>query len=539
LENDQKESLDKTLDMYFDLDGPTDPDHWPGNPPLIAAHEITETINTDIVVVGGGHAGLHCALAAVECGARVTLIEKKHQDKMTWVGEQIGTFNSRFLTERGFGGYDEDEIIEEFCKCGNYYVHRELIAKYVHNSGEALDHVLSLVPQDSTLLHSDQCNVHCSLQGTKYPIVRGGYKTWAGTLQFRGPLITTYGVRYRVNQFSRLPELLRYALQESQRLGADWRFGHSIEMLVTEGGRVTGVIAKNSSAKYVKFLASKGVALCLGTFTDRGHRLGVWAGGHMDNTPFERISRGWTNPSFAFGIAGFLQLNNDGRRFFNECVPYGNAYSLQPTGILSWVSDSKWLENVKRSGLQHGNADFGMPAFIEQCQEDMSHVIEYGVKGYNVRNCGLTERETQRVYGANTLEDLAGFLGYKGKQKDNFLNSIERYNELCVKKHDDDFGKDVDMLYPIDSPPYYGGYMINSPCDWIPKPRYAGELAGLHTDNDMCVVDKDRNPIVGLYAAGNNLGYLRSVFYATPCGGNFIGMAMTHGRLLGKHLALK
>jgi len=55
----------------------------------------------------------------------------------------------------------------------------------------------------------------------------------------------------------------------------------------------------------------------------------------------------------------------------------------------------------------------------------------------------------------------------------------------------------------------------------------------------MCVVDAECNPIEGLYAAGNNMGYLRSVFYATPCGGNYIGMAMTLDRLLGKYLTLK
>jgi hypothetical protein len=52
-------------------------------------------------------------------------------------------------------------------------------------------------------------------------------------------------------------------------------------------------------------------------------------------------------------------------------------------------------------------------------------------------------------------------------------------------------------------------------------------------------MDKDCNLTASLYTAGNNMGFLRSVFYATPCGGNYIGMAMTHGRLLGKHLASK
>jgi hypothetical protein len=33
------------------------------------------------------------------------------------------------------------------------------------------------------------------------------------------------------------------------------------------------------------------------------------------------------------------------------------------------------------------------------------------------------------------------------------------------------------------------------------------------------------------------MGYRYSVFYPTPCGGNFIGSAMTLGRWVGKYLS--
>ena len=53
----------------------------------------------------------------------------------------------------------------------------------------------------------------------------------------------------------------------------------------------------------------------------------------------------------------------------------------------------------------------------------------------------------------------------------------------------------------------------------------------------MNVLDADLEPIPGLYAAGNTLGGRFSVFYPTPCGGSYIGSAMTLGRLIGKELA--
>ena len=69
-----------------------------------------------------------------------------------------------------------------------------------------------------------------------------------------------------------------------------------------------------------------------------------------------------------------------------------------------------------------------MPAFIEQCQDDMSRVIEFGAEGYMIRDCAFTERHTERDYGSNTLEEIARYLGYRGQQKDTFLKSLERYN---------------------------------------------------------------------------------------------------------------
>jgi hypothetical protein len=44
---------------------------WPGKAPIIDESEITEGGAADIIVVGGGHAGVQCALSASEGGAGV------------------------------------------------------------------------------------------------------------------------------------------------------------------------------------------------------------------------------------------------------------------------------------------------------------------------------------------------------------------------------------------------------------------------------------------------------------------------------------
>jgi len=66
----------------------------------------------------------------------------------------------------------------------------------------------------------------------------------------------------------------------------------------------------------------------------------------------------------------------------------------------------------------------------------------------------------------------------------------------------------------------------------------AGELgtfAGIDTNADAQVVDRDGAPIAGLYAVGNDAA---SVFEGTyPAAGATLGPAMTFGYIAGRHLA--
>ena len=48
---------------------------WEVKPEPIPADKIKETVDTEVLVIGGGYSGTCCALAAAEGGAKVTLVE--------------------------------------------------------------------------------------------------------------------------------------------------------------------------------------------------------------------------------------------------------------------------------------------------------------------------------------------------------------------------------------------------------------------------------------------------------------------------------
>ena len=134
---------------------------------------------------------------------------------------------------------------------------------------------------------------------------------------------------------------------------------------------------------------------------------------------------------------------------------------------------------------------------------------------------------------ADTIEALADQLGVTGSDKENFIASVARYNELCHRGKDEDFAKDPRQLHPIDNPPFYA---------FCENDRQVGFLmvtvCGLVVDEHQQVISKtDDEPIPGLYATGNCSGERFPILYTTPVAGVSIGIAITLGRIVGDYVA--
>ncbi|MBQ4370153.1 MAG: FAD-dependent oxidoreductase, partial [Oscillospiraceae bacterium] len=115
---------------------------WAQQPPEIPAGEISERLETEVLVVGAGIAGLSCALSAAEGGAKVTVLEKFSH--YTARGFNIGVVNSSLMRERGMYN-DPDEVAREWIKrCGNRCDER-IVRLFVDNSEPAMDWLLDIL----------------------------------------------------------------------------------------------------------------------------------------------------------------------------------------------------------------------------------------------------------------------------------------------------------------------------------------------------------------------------------------------------------
>lgn len=582
----------KAEGRVFGYSGPGD---WLGEKPSVTADE---TVDAEVVVIGLGHSGTQAFLAACETIAeanggnadgKVVAVEKQIESSMSWYGEDFGCFNSKFVTDQGFGTWNTGDIVNEFVTRGGGRNYPDIVRSYVENSGATLDHMLEVAKEmgvdercytyDNTqdgwvLVQANMdydkiqsgADIYDCLNKTNYPLAPGT-KTWVGAVQFMGEYNDEPIEGVAAN--SVLPKINQACLDKAVELGGTIRYGSTAVVLVqNDNGDVTGVIVEEKD-KNVQINASKGVVLAggdycgnpdmcwalLNEYMERNERegglkadfysfmggrdgssvkLGCWAGGFVEPAPrgCMILGGGLGGP---WGANAMLWLNSKGERFCNEGNLTGaqTACARQAEGSAWLVTDQKWMKSVCASGIEHGGPNGGRPQYYQDMLDGMA-AIASGPEGGQVKNCTIAERGYTTVIAADTLEDLADYLEVPSDVKETWLASIAHYNELCAAGVDADFGKDPSAMIPVDEGPFYG--IKGSVGSRSASPSMV-TMSGLMTDKHLNVLNEEYEPIKGLYACGNSLGGRYGTGYSTPCAGNSIGMAGTHGRVAGLEVA--
>ncbi len=497
---------------------------WVKRPDPVPEAMIRETLCCDVAVIGAGISGAACALRAAQHGRKVVVLEKN--GKWTAHGGNIGVPNSGFMRAQGYGN-DLEAIAREWIKrCGSR-CDETVLWQYLNNGEAAMDWLLEIVT-------APEYGCRPALQASRYH--GETYLENLGSHRlFDGPMAKK-GLR------AGAADAVFAMVTEAEKLGVRFLYDRPACELVRADGRVTGVIA-GAGEDFIRVSASRGVVIATGDIggneemcedlapianrcaknvyfpkganTGDGHRLGLWAGGAFEMTPFPVMLH---PQAFCFGVYCFLFVDPDGKRFMNE----DNFVQGKVTAILrrnhtyAWsILDGAWAEKIPAS-LPYGGGLFwerdhspDEPEFIE---EETAALLERSLKN------GTAVK-------AETPEELAEKMGVPPAV---FTASLARYNALAAKGHDDDFCKRPELLMPLDQPPYYALKF---------GPAVLVVVGGLQVGGDMNVLNEKNEPVPGLYAVGNAAGGRYGVDYPMVIAGNSNGTALTLGFMLGNILA--
>ena len=528
-----------------------DENDWLGKEPDIDEAAITETVDTDILIVGAGNGGMFAAAYAAANGLNFRVIEQNAnvQDTRHW----YGAVDSAAAKEAGEPATDKAKLLSE-------------ISRYA--SGKCDQLVVKTWINESAAMHDFMRSILEDKYGWVCDFTSGSEAAWPAENAEHNTdyLYPVQEHNYMASESaSGLPrnELL---LQYIQELGYDVDFKTSLAKLEKNSdGRITGVIAQSTEDDhFIRYNANQGVLLACGGFpgnpymmeqldplgtsvttacsyspADKGYgiRAAVWAGANLDKEAapmlFDRgivapgVDAGYVDSDSAFGgkafpgkirqynpgTQPFLKVNRNGERFANESCPYNDivyAAAHQPGRVYAQICDANILEDAKRFHTIGCSAQTrnGGEKYI---QGKMDEAIEAGA-----------------LFKCDTLDELADKMGFTGAAKDTFLATVERYNELYDKQNDEDFGKPAYRLSAIRTAPFYG-------C-WLGASLLTTEQ-GIAINEKGQALDTNNQPMEGLYITGDMSGSFFANNYPCLMAGVAMGRTLTYAMKAVKQMA--
>ena len=461
---------------------------------------------SDILILGGGTAGLPAAIEARKTGQKTTVLESRPQCGGS-LGMIVGAIAFAGTDEQKAAGIDDgpDKFYDDCIACG-------------------------AIPEIARAAADSQLEAYNIFKEEKFK--------WPGIVDLPGHSATR-GMGWILNYGAKVVKCLE---DRALKDGAEILFRHRARKLIRnhQTGRIVGVeveVGRGKDVKVMNFKANKGVIIATGGFGRSKAFIKEFSPEMIGCVPKMPISHNGDGLQMALeegaatkdiGIAvagswpvsqethsraiwaldwGGIMVNIHGKRFYKESSEVGfygrmtEAAATQPGGYYWVVFDQTILDNVGTSQVK---------GTIER---NMAHFRD-------VDRCAKVKADS-----AKELAEKAGF------NVENFVETIARYNSDIEKQG---YDTEFDRKYQFGAwrkietltPPFYAAKCVTS---------ITSCKGGLKIDKDGRVLDNFDEPIPGLYAAGEATGGLWSESYILATMTSIsMGQGMYAARAAGK-----
>lgn len=477
------------------------------NVQIASGEHVEEELTTDVVVVGGGGAGMSAAVRLAELGQQVILFEKA-----SFLGGAISVsggnqviMGSQLQADNGVEDDSVESMVADFEANGAGKNNEEILTLFAENVGAATDWLVAScgIEFDAGLHQLGEYSHNRELAYT------GGGAGFA--------------------------ERMRKAVERS---GAAVYLSTKVESLLVEDGAVVGVKAVSTDGTKEYTVHAANVVLATGGY-----------GNNKDMLTDEMKSALYYGPSTSTGdgirmaeAVNAQTANMEyGKRYPNGIeVDTGIAKSTIAGNIVGWTmsailvnADGNRVVNEKASNRTILEEELQQPGGMLYLLLDSETFEVWKTK---LAPAGISEGDIEKYLAANgtttpvfahgeTLEEAAAAAGVNAE---NLAATVEKYNSFVEKGEDADFGRNASYLtMKIGAGPYY---LIEQ------KPRFATTMGGLVVNTNMQVLNQEGSAISGLYAAGETCGQVMGD--DSPSGANN-AWAITSGKLAADAIAAK
>ena len=471
----------------------------------------------DVLVAGGGGAGLSAAIAAAERGAAVVLIEKGHRLGGA-TGMSVGTISAAGTALQEAAGVRDD-------------------------TGTHFQDYLKFMPPGATPADYDLDLTRLLIESAPEVLQR---MIDLG-LRFTGPHPEPPHSVPRMHNVVPGPVAYIDALRlEAERAGVTVRTRtHLVELERDSGGRVTGAVLEDAGTGGRTLLRTRrGVVLATGYYSandDLARRYGrppemegvgtmpVDATGDgivaaMDVGASVAAMDGGSSPSFRsprppyvrpephLFDAGAILVDSEGRRFANELDNPEAAAARLPGGGPFIVFDSQLADRIAVAEEDSGPGRNGWHTTGKLFISTFPAISYAYIDDYRTR--------TSYYFESPTAAGLAEQIGVPPRALEQTLGEVDR---IAAGEARDPLGRDSFGPGPLRPPFHAIGPLSIS----------IGSTGGLRVDADMHVLDKSGDPIPGLYGAG-----ITAASNALIAGhGHALVWAFATGRIAGTNVA--
>ncbi len=458
---------------------------------VAAAAPIERTpaeLDCDIVVVGAGGAGLTASVLATQEGKKVILLEK-----MPFVGGNslraeggMNAAGTNLEKELGLDDSTVDNFTEDTLRLGHYLANPELVRTLAENSSDAIEWLKTVDATFTGVKATGGC------EGRKYLHQPEG-----------GVAVGEY--------------LVAKLKTQVEKLGIDVRVNTKATEILMENGQAVGVMAEDEEHIYT--IHAKAVVMATGGFGANFELMssydpslanavttnhsGATGDGIMmaqavgaDTVDMEQIQLHPTViqsdgslVSESFRSLGAIVVNTEGKRFVNDLAGrdvVSQAELKQPNGYCFIIFDQNLVDHLALS-----------QRFIDG--------------GYTIQG--------------GTYEELAQNMGLQGEAVQNFVNTMNTWNESVAKGIDKEWGRNNGMDDDLSTAPFYAIKIA---------PGIHHTMGGIKINSSAEVIDTNGNVIPGLFAAGETTGGIHG---GNRVGGNAVCDFIVFGRIAGKSAA--